>query len=130
MKLDLSQPTAEFAIQSVALRAGAYQFRVADAWHRQSLIVAPQSLELWNARDISTLTAEDFARLGAFGGKDFHPEMVLLGTGQRMLHPEPALTQSLMAARIGLEVMDTPAACRTYNLLASDGRQVVAGLLA
>lgn len=57
-------------------------------------------------------------------------EIVLLGTGARLRFPHPSLTRPLMEAGIGLEVMDTGAACRTYNLLASEGRKVLAAILA
>ena len=57
------------------------------------------------------------------------PELVVLGTGSRLRFPPPALTAGLLAKGIGVEVMDTAAACRTYNVLMSEGRQVVAALL-
>lgn len=57
-------------------------------------------------------------------------EIVLLGTGSRLRFPHPSLTRPLIEAGIGLEVMDTGAACRTYNLLASEGRKVLALILA
>lgn len=58
------------------------------------------------------------------------PEIVLLGTGPKLRFPHPSLTRPLMEAGIGLEVMDNGAACRTYNLLASEGRKVLAAILA
>ena len=57
------------------------------------------------------------------------PEIVLLGTGAQFRFPEPALLAPLYKAGIGVEVMDTPAACRTYNILLGEGRNVVAALL-
>lgn len=56
-------------------------------------------------------------------------EIILLGTGPRIRFPHPSLTRALIEARIGLEVMDTGAACRTYNILAGEGRKVVAVIL-
>jgi uncharacterized protein len=56
----------------------------------------------------------------------FDPELVLLGTGTSQRFPDPALLQPLMQARIGCEIMDTGAACRTYNILLAEGRRVVA----
>ena len=61
--------------------------------------------------------------------KTHNPEIVLLGTGRRLRFPPAALTRSLAAARVGLEVMDTPAACRTYNILTGERRRVLAALL-
>jgi uncharacterized protein len=57
------------------------------------------------------------------------PELVILGSGRRLLFPAPALFACLIERRIGLETMDTAAACRTYNVLASEGRTVVAALM-
>ena len=57
------------------------------------------------------------------------PEIVLLGTGPRQRFPHPRISAALAGARIGLDVMDTPAACRTYNILVAEGRRVLAALL-
>ena len=57
------------------------------------------------------------------------PELVVFGSGARLRFPPPAWLQPLMARRIGVETMDTAAACRTYNVLAAEGRAVVAALL-
>jgi len=56
-------------------------------------------------------------------------DLVIFGSGERLRFPNPALLQALYAKRIGVETMDTHAACRTYNFLASEGRRVVAALL-
>jgi uncharacterized protein len=57
------------------------------------------------------------------------PEVVLLGTGARQRFAHPRLTAALIARRIGVESMDTGAACRTYNILMTEGRKVLAALL-
>jgi uncharacterized protein len=57
------------------------------------------------------------------------PEIVLLGTGDRQRFPHPRLTQALLAHGVGVEVMDTAAACRTYNIIMMEGRRVAAALL-
>lgn len=57
------------------------------------------------------------------------PEIVLLGTGATQRFPDPPLIESLSAAGIGVEIMDTGAACRTYNIIMAEGRQVAAALL-
>ena len=57
------------------------------------------------------------------------PEIVLLGTGATQRFPHPKLTAPLLRARVGLEVMDTRAACRTYNILVAEGRSVTAALI-
>ena len=69
------------------------------------------------------LDASDFERL-----RDLRSEVVLLGTGNRQRFPHPRLTRPLSDARIGLEVMDTQAACRTYNILVAESRKVAAAL--
>jgi uncharacterized protein len=78
----------------------------------------------WQARDFDALGADHFARLLAL-----QPELVLFGSGERLRFPPPAWLAALFAARVGVETMDTAAACRTYNVLASEGRPVVAALL-
>ena len=57
------------------------------------------------------------------------PDVLLLGTGSRQRFPHPRLYRSLTDAGIGVECMDTPAACRTYNILVAEGRRVVAAIL-
>jgi uncharacterized protein len=78
----------------------------------------------WNCRQFDQLSASHFAQLAALA-----PELVIFGSGTQLRFPPAAWLQSLMAQRIGLETMDTAAACRTYNILASEGRHVVAALL-
>ncbi len=78
----------------------------------------------WLCSRFEDLTAGHFEQLA-----ETRPELVIFGSGSRLRFPPPALLRSLMAARIGLETMDTLAACRTYNILAGEGRNVVAALL-
>ena len=60
---------------------------------------------------------------------ELQPEVILLGTGERLSFPDPRLLNPVMGRGIGLEVMDTAAACRTYNVLMAEGRQVAAALI-
>ena len=78
----------------------------------------------WPCRSFAELTPEHFAQLAALDA-----EIVIFGSGLRNRFPPPAWLKPLIAKRIGLETMDTAAACRTYNGLASEGRHVVAALL-
>jgi uncharacterized protein len=78
----------------------------------------------WNAPSFESLSAEHFAELAAL-----RPELVLFGSGARLRFPSAALLRPLIEARIGVETMDTAAACRTYNVLLAEGRSVVAALL-
>jgi uncharacterized protein len=90
-----------------------------------SLVFSPEHAPTaWGPRDFAALAESDFAQLLALA-----PEIVLLGTGARQRFPRPALYAALTRARIGVEAMDTAAACRTYNILAAEGRRVVAALL-
>ncbi|MDQ5914783.1 MAG: hypothetical protein QG584_667 [Pseudomonadota bacterium] len=93
--------------------------------HIANVAVLPERLlPAWTAASFETLSEADFALLAGLGG-----EILLLGTGKTLRFPSPALLQPLMAARIGLEVMDNHAACRTYNILAAEGRKVAAAIL-
>jgi uncharacterized protein len=74
---------------------------------------------LWPVTQIEEISPEDFA-----AAVTVPVELVLLGTGRRQRFISPVLSQVLMQKGIGLEVMDSVAACRTYNVLASEGRQV------
>jgi len=78
----------------------------------------------WNCSRFDEIGAEHFAQLASLGA-----ELIIFGSGARIRFPLPAWLQPLMAQRTGVETMDTPAACRTYNILASEGRHVVAALL-
>jgi len=78
----------------------------------------------WDCSGFDQLGAGHFAQLAALGA-----ELIIFGSGARIRFPQAAWLQPLMAQRTGVETMDTPAACRTYNILASEGRHVVAALL-
>ena len=93
--------------------------------YTSSLIVTPQQvITAWPPVRFADLLAGHFELI-----PPLQPEVVILGTGARLQFPAPKLTRSLVEAGIGIEVMDTGAACRTYNFLMSDGRRVVAALL-
>jgi uncharacterized protein len=93
--------------------------------HHQSLIVTPDKLiESWGPKDFASLSMDDFSRLA-----ELNLEMVILGTGSRHLFPHPGLLEPLTKRQIGLETMDTAAACRTYNILMAEGRRIAAALL-
>jgi uncharacterized protein len=78
----------------------------------------------WDCTGFEQLTAGHFSRLC-----QLKPELVIFGSGKRLRFAPPAFLRSLMGERIGLETMDTLAACRTYNILAGEGRHVIAALL-
>jgi uncharacterized protein len=87
-------------------------------------VSARRVLPQWGPADVDALSAQDFEAL-----LEIDPQVVILGTGARQRFPSPAVLAALMERGIGIEVMDTGAACRTYNILASEGRRVVAALL-
>lgn len=98
---------------------------VADRVYTRSLILSPERLlDDWCPQHFDELETSDFDSL-----ETFTPEIVLLGTGPSHRFPHPSLTANLMQAGIGVEVMGTAAACRTFNILLSEGRRVVAALL-
>ncbi len=93
--------------------------------YERSLIILPDRIiEDWPAQTFEQLAVEHFEYL-----LSLQPEIVLLGTGTTLRFPHPSLTKTLIAAKIGVEVMDTSAACRTYNILTAEGRRVAAALL-
>jgi uncharacterized protein len=92
--------------------------------HRSCLLAADRVVEDWGPRSVNDLTMEHFDAIAALT-----PEVVVLGTGSRQKFPERALFAKLLTRGIGVEVMDTGAACRTYNVLVSEDRRVVAALL-
>lgn len=93
--------------------------------HEHSLIVLPDRvISGWQAPAPAALTPEHFAELTGSG-----LEILLLGTGPRLHFPHPRLIHALAQQGIGLEAMDTFAACRTYNILAGEGRKVAAALI-
>ena len=90
-----------------------------------ALIVQPEGEVLdWAAGSFEALAGAHFEALLAHA-----PEIVIVGTGDRQRFPHPRLIAALIDARVGVEVMDTRAACRTYNILMHEGRKVLAAML-
>jgi uncharacterized protein len=99
--------------------------RVGAIEYRESLVLTPGALATgWASTGFDGLAEADFAHL-----LSYKPEVVLFGSGSAIRFPHPRLIRALTEARVGLEAMDTPAACRTFNILAAEGRGVVAALL-
>jgi uncharacterized protein len=93
--------------------------------HEGSIIVMPESPVIqWPVTSFEALTPENFDAL-----LELAPEVVVFGSGSRLRFPHPRLTARLTQQRIGVETMDFGAACRTYNILMSEGRRVAAALL-
>jgi len=93
--------------------------------HLKNLILLPESIiHEWSTATVDTLAASDMQKLLELG-----TEIILLGTGKRLRFPAGPLMRPFAPAGIGLEIMDLQAACRTYNILAAEGRKVAAALL-
>ncbi|NDP48029.1 MAG: Xcc1710-like domain-containing protein [Sulfuriferula multivorans] len=94
--------------------------------HESSLLLSTQGIEVapWAGLNFEALTAEHFEWVAQ---RDL--DILLFGTGNRLRFPHPSLTRALVEARIGLEVMDVGALCRTYNILVAEGRSVAAAVL-
>ena len=90
-----------------------------------SVVVSSSGFRIdWQCAAFGDLTAGHFARLA-----DIDTELVVFGSGERIRFPAPAWLAPLISKRIGIETMDTKAACRTYNILSGEGRKVVVALL-
>ena len=125
MKLHLEGRDQENRIRSCNRVGEGYRIQVGKITFSSSIIVTPGQVFEWKAREVSELSEKDFAGLPAP-----QPEVVILGTGSRIVFPEPAVYAPLIRSGVGLEVMDTPAACRTFNILLSDSRNTTALLIA
>ena len=91
----------------------------------QSLIIAGEQMnDSWGVDSISTLTNEHVDTI-----LSFKPELILIGTGRSLTFPAVDAYAPIISAGIGVDFMDTGAACRTYNILMGEGRGVVAGLI-
>jgi len=121
MKFTLDRPGGAHLVR--AYSPG--QIRIGDRDIATSLIVTATTLiEPWRPRRIDELEPADLEPVVALG-----PQVLLIGTGARQVFPGPQVFAALHAARIGFEVMDTGAACRTYNVLVAEDRRVAAALL-
>jgi uncharacterized protein len=90
-----------------------------------SVIITPERIiRDWLPHTFGELEPRHFARL-----EELQPEIIVLGTGPRLQFPDAEATAGFLSQGIGVEIMDTTAACRTYNILLSEGRRVVAALL-
>jgi uncharacterized protein len=102
----------QLVVGSSSAAPAAHAGSVLVPWRGEVLAWAPGAFE--------DLRAEHFAQLLALA-----PELVIIGTGARLRFPPPALLRPLIEARIGYESMDTAAAVRTFNVLATEGRSVL-----
>jgi uncharacterized protein len=95
-----------------------------QTYHRSIILTHERIIDNWRPQNKDELEAGDFELI-----RSLDTEILLLGTGPVLSFPSTTLTAPLLEAGIGVEVMDTAAACRTFNVLLSEGRPVVAALL-
>lgn len=121
LKLHLSKPVEK----NIFSGYGSGYVVVNNKRYENSMITMPDKIiEDWQAPTVENLTEEHFELL-----IPYEPEIILLGTGAALRFPSPLVTKNLLESKIGVEVMDTNAACRTYNILMAEGRNVAAALL-
>lgn len=120
MKLHLARASG----QNLFTGYGAGYVAINAVRHEGHLLVTADRVMAWNITGFDALDAtqiEHFLTL--------NPEIVILGTGATLRFPPPQLSGRLAAAGVGFEVMDSKAACRTYNVLTGEGRHVLAAIL-
>lgn len=121
MKLSLDKSSTLYLIEAFSPRS----VTVAKQEYRHHLIVTPERVfEPWRPPAVADLDIADFDCL-----KELELEVVLLGTGEKQIFPPPLLQAEFGRMGVGFEVMNTAAACRTFNVLAGEGRKVAAALI-
>jgi uncharacterized protein len=121
MDLSLDRPEGYLFVR----RVGARSITLIDRELDKSFLLAPdRAIENWPVDAASVLDASHVETLLAL-----QPELVILGTGERQIFPAAAFMAGFLRKGVGIEVMDNAAAARTYNLLAGEGRRVIAGFI-
>ncbi|MCV2357789.1 MULTISPECIES: Mth938-like domain-containing protein [Roseateles] len=121
MKFQLDEPQGG---NSISKHDGRTVWVNGEAYAASLLVPWKGEVQAWSLQRFEDLTELHFEQI-----LSLKPELVIFGSGARIRFAKPALYQSLIQARIGVETMDLAAACRTYNVLASEGRNVLAALL-
>ncbi len=121
MKFTLDNPSADYVFGNY----GDGKLKVNQTDYDSSLIIFPDMLHTdWPVSSVNELEVQHFEEIIVRS-----PDIVLLGTGQQQKFPSVELRRSLVQAQLNLEIMDTAAACRTYNLLVAEGRDVAAAVI-
>jgi len=121
MDLTLEQPGDHLFIRSVSAQG----IQVVDDFYHSSIIVsASQVIPDWPVNAVENITEQHLEKV-----LDLQPELVLIGAGARQAFLSPRQMMYFYSRNIGVEVMTTDAACRTFNVLVSESRNVVAALL-
>jgi uncharacterized protein len=112
-----------FAANSIrAYRDG--EILVNDRIFSRSVVITPDIIQDWAPGSVDELTQQHFMQLG-----EFKPGIIILGTGSQLRFPPPHLYVALQAQGIGVEIMATDAACRTFNVLLAEDRRVLVALI-
>ncbi len=120
MRIDQDHNQTKHQIKSIESE----RIKVNEDWYEQSIIVSANDIEIWPVKKVNDLTPELIKQI-----IQFCPSIVLIGTGETTKFPDPALFEPFIIDSIGVEVMSTKAACRTFEALTSEGRNAVAALI-
>src|SRR5690606_29430089 len=121
MQLNLERPDYDYSLRGADGRSALVNERRLE----RSFVLSPDTLvEDWPVDDVTALAPGDLQPL-----LDLEPELVLIGSGESQAFPPPATMAACLSRGIGLETMTNAAAARTFNVLASEGRRVVAGFV-
>ena len=121
MQLNLERPDYDYSLRGADGRSALVNERRLE----RSFVVSPNRLvEDWPVDDVTALAPDDLRPL-----LELEPELVVLGCGEAQAFPPPATMAACLSRGIGLESMTNAAAARTFNVLASEGRRVVAGFI-
>jgi uncharacterized protein len=120
MQLSFDHPETTYYVR----RCAPGRITVVDRDFESSFLLAPDRVAEWGATTVEALTPAHVEQVLAM-----QPEVVLLGCGARVRFPAPAIAAAFLTKGIGIEAMDNAAAARTFNVLAGEGRKVVAAFL-
>ena len=123
----MAEKPARYPYQAPIDAYGNGGFRFAEMSHRGSILCLPSGIYAWDISGADAFSLDAFAQV--FAEKE-RIDFLLLGTGRTQIFPSREIRYGFVAAGLGLEPMDTGAACRTYNVLLAEHRRVAAALLA
>lgn len=123
----MAEGPAHYPYQAPIDAYGNGGFRFAEMSHRGSILCLPSGIYAWDISSPDALEVASFAQV--FAEKD-KVRFLLLGTGRSQVFPSLEIRNAFAAAGLGLDPMDTGAACRTYNVLLAERRQLAAALIA
>jgi uncharacterized protein len=120
MQLNLDNSNAQYQITRYELG----HVTVNGQDYTKSILLMADHLSEWPVHNISQLQQSELLAL-----LELHPDVILIGTGDKLIFPPDELLQTIKSHGVGIEVMNTPAACRTYTVLIAEGRRVLAALM-